>query len=106
VALTVDVGVMVSVNAVVGVSVSVGISVLVGADVAVAGIGDVAAVRTCCVAGVQAVINNTTSRTILNFISSPQNPILALLFPVLQESNDILSQHFVGIASLHYNDRG
>src|SRR5215211_1804971 len=106
VAVTVDVGVIVAVKALVGVSVSVAVSVIVGADVvvadvAVAGMGEVAAVGTCCVAGAQAVTKNITSKTILNFISSPQIYALLLLFPVLQETNNVLSQHFVGIASLH-----
>jgi hypothetical protein len=82
VAVIVDVGVTVAVKALVGVNVSV-VSVSVCADVAVAdaavaGMGEVAAVGTCCVAGAQAVAKNTTSKTMLNFISSPHIYALAL----------------------------
>ena len=83
VAVIVDVGVTVAVKRLVGVNVSVVVSVIVCADVAVAdvalaGMGEVAAVGTCCVAGAQAVAKNTTTKTILNFISSPHIYALAL----------------------------
>jgi hypothetical protein len=88
----VDVSVLVTVYGAVGVSVSVAVGVIVGMDVAVgdvtvAGIGDVVGVETCCVDGIQAAVINPTSRTILNFILSPDK--LMSLYSYFQFSKKV-----------------
>ena len=122
-AVTVDVGVMVAVNVIVGVRNSVGVRDVVGMDVSVEDlvVDEAIGVNGRWVDGTQADSINKIISANFHLISSLQIRFtslrafgkqshallrISLLCPILQKSNDIFSQYFISITSLHYNDRG
>ena len=105
------VGVIVGVNVWLGMAVAVNVKVTVGNAVFVAGAtvgesGINVEVACCPDPGAQALVINKTSNIIFNFNSILQIYISLPTCPGLQERDYIFAQHFIGITSLHYNDRG